>query len=68
MKRRKKTSKINLNELNTTKIKDNNNKLEQLQHKYNHKFNPNSRISNIQNIGISQYISKLANLSNFDNK
>src|SRR6185437_631767 len=55
-------------ELNTTKIKDNNNKLEQLQHKYNDKFNPNSRISNIQNIGISQYISKLANLSNFDTK
>jgi len=52
----------------TYKINDSNNKLEQLHHKSNDKFNPNSRISNIQNIGISQYISKLANLSNFDTK
>jgi len=32
------------------------------------KSNHNSRISNIQFISISQYISKLANLSNFDTK
>jgi len=32
------------------------------------KSNHNSRISNIQIISISQYISKLANLSNFDTK
>jgi transcription initiation factor TFIIB len=32
------------------------------------KSNHNQRISNIQSISISQYISKLANLSNFDTK
>jgi len=52
----------------TTKINNSNNKVEQLYHKPHDKFNSNSRISNIQNIGISQYISKLANLSNFDTK
>jgi transcription initiation factor TFIIB len=57
------------NKLNNAQIKDiDNNKLEQFYHKSNDKINVNSRISNIQNVGISQYISKLANLSNFDTK
>lgn len=55
-------------DIEMTNVLNRENNIQQIKNSDRVKPNHNQRISNIQGISISQYISKLANLSNFDTK